>query len=202
MTARNQIARIAAVTGGVIVVTAAGIASLTLGVASNIAVQGSMPQATTTVSLPGATITPPAKTLPRATVTKTLPQATKTITLPPKVITKTAPAPRILTCRSGRTEDSCYPDYIGKGRWVLREGERPMPKATKVPRASKRVPGATIAGVCRHPSITKDMVADCNKLAQRPAEVTAAYSNPQGKVLVRECTEQYTGTELMTCLRP
>ena len=158
-------------------------------------VNGKLPAATKTISLPGATITPPprvvtAPLLPRATITKTLPQATKTITIIKKVPSA------IITC--GRTEDDCYPDYIGKGRWVMRQGE---PPARKVPQATKKVPRATIAGVCRHPSITRDMIADCNKLASRPAEVTAAYSNPRGTVLVRECTEQYTGEELRTCLR-
>jgi len=65
----------------------------------------------------------------------------------------------------------------------------------------KKMPGATIAGVCMHPSITRDMLADCNKLASRPAESGAGYSNPQGRVLVKECTDQYTGKELAICLR-
>lgn len=151
-----------------------------------------LPTATITTQLPQATIT-----LPPKVITKYLPQATKTIT-------KTAPAPQVLQC-PGRSEDSCYPDYIGKGRWVIRQGERPMPKATtskKVPQASKKVPGATIPGVCRHPSITRGMLHDCIALAGRAKVVAPGkYEIPAGKVLIKECTDQYTGTELGDCLK-
>lgn len=79
-----------------------------------------------------------------------------------------------------------------------------MPKATNKVAPSKKVkvPGATIAGVCRHPSITKGMLADCNKLASRPAiSVPGKYAHPNGRVLVKECTDQYKGEELAICLR-
>lgn len=38
-----------------------------------------------------------------------------------------APLPPATTlhCAAGNAEDSCYPDYIGNGNWVLRQGERP-----------------------------------------------------------------------------
>jgi hypothetical protein len=158
-----------------------------------------LPQATTTKYLPGATITLTPAPLPRATITKTLPQATKTIT-------KKVPQATI-TC--GHAEDDCYPDYIGKGRWVIRHGERPMPKATKKvaerkqsTRVSKKVPGATIPGVCRHPSITRSMIKDCVALAGRGKVVAPGkYEIPAGKVLVKECTDQYRGAELADCLK-
>lgn len=160
---------------------------------------------TPTVTLPQATITAPP--LPRATITlppkvitKTLPQATTTVT-------RTLPAPTYLQC-PGRTEDSCYPDYVGKGRWVIRQGERPMPKATKSsPKKTpveKRVPKATIVpGVCKHPSIiTRAMLHNCISLAGRAKVVAPGkYEIPAGEVLVRECTEQYTGRELDSCLK-
>ena len=38
------------------------------------------------------------------------------------------PAPTILHCKWGNAEDSCYPDYIGKGNWTLRKGEPPAQK--------------------------------------------------------------------------
>lgn len=80
-----------------------------------------------------------------------------------------------------------------------------MPKATtskKVPQASKKVPGATIPGVCRHPSITRGMLHDCISLAGRAKVVAPGkYEIPAGKVLIKECTDQYTGTELSDCLK-
>lgn len=146
----------------------------------------SLPTATTTIRLPQATITAPP--LPRATITKTLPQATKTIT-------QKVPS-AIITC--GTAEDDCYPDYIGKGRWVIREGERPMPKATK------KVPQATTYAVCNHSRITKAMVADCNKLAARPKVIDAqGNETPNGRVLVAECIDSYLNAlELGICLKP
>jgi hypothetical protein len=149
-----------------------------------------LPKATTptvTKYLPGATTTITPKPLPRATITKQLPQATKTI------IKKVPQA--TITC--GHAEDDCYPDYIGKGRWVIRHGERSLPKATK------KVPPATTALVCRSPRITGAMVADCNELAKLPKKVDAqGNERPAGKVLVRECLESYTNsTELGWCLQ-
>ena len=146
----------------------------------------SLPTATTTIRLPGATTTITAPPLPRATITKTLPQATKTIVAPRKE----------LIC-PGKTEDSCYPDYIGKGRWIIREGERPLPQATK------KVPQATIFSVCSNPRITDSMVADCNKLAARPKTIDAqGNENPAGPILVAECIDSYdNATELRECLR-
>jgi hypothetical protein len=158
----------------------------------------SLPTATTTIRLPGATttITPPAKV-----VTKYLPQATKTIT---KTIIKKVPQATIIC---GHAEDDCYPDYLGKGRWVIRHGERPMPKATtskKVPEASKKVPKATTYKVCSNRRITKAMVADCNKLAARPKVIDAqGNETPNGRVLVAECLESYDNAlELALCLAP
>lgn len=186
-----------------ILITAAGAAALLGQGTTNKAMTAAHP--TPTVTLPQATITAPP--LPRATITKTLPQATKTITT---TVTRTAPAPTYLQC-PGRTEDSCYPDYIGKGRWVLRQGERPMPKATekvapskKVTSTPKKVRKATIVpGVCKHPSIiTRAMLQNCISLAGRAKVVAPGkYEIPAGEVLVRECTEQYTGRELDSCLK-
>jgi hypothetical protein len=154
-----------------------------------------LPTATTTIRLPGATttITPPAKV-----ITKYLPQATKTIT-------KTIVAPRKeLVCKSGKTEDSCWVDYIGKGRWVLREGERPSPPVIHLPKATKKVPQATTYKVCSNPRITKAMVADCNHLAARPKVIDAqGNETPNGRVLVAECIESYDNAlELAICLAP
>jgi hypothetical protein len=136
--------------------------------------------------LPTATITAPP--LPRATITKYLPQATKTI------IKKVPSA--IITC--GKVEDDCYPDYIGQGRWVMRQGERPMPKATK------KVPQATTYAVCSNSRITKAMVADCNHLAMRPKVIDAqGNETPNGRALVAECIDSYdNATELAICLAP
>jgi hypothetical protein len=176
-----------------LLITAAGAAALLGQTTTNQAMTAAHPTPTATRILPGATIT------------KTLPQATKTITAPPITITKTAPAPTYLQC-PGHTEDSCYPDYVGKGRWILRQGERPAPKVKKVPQATTpvkhKVPGATIPGVCRHPSITGGMMKDCISLAQRPKVVKEGqYEIPAGKVLIKECTDQYTGAELGDCLK-
>lgn len=133
--------------------------------------------------------------LPKATTTP-LPQATKTITITPKAIVKVEKKYIVkkvqsttLTCAWGKTEDSCYPDYIGGGKWVLRKGERPAASA--------------IPGVCRHPSITKGMLNDCIKKANRKAVYVAGkYGHPAGQVLVKECTDQYKGKELAICLMP
>lgn len=148
----------------------------------------SLPTATTTIRLPQATTTITTQ-LPRATITKQLPQATKTITVTKKVPQAT------ITC--GHAEDDCYPDYLGKGRWVIKHGERPLPKATK------KVPHATTASVCRSPRITGAMVADCNELAKLPKKVDAqGNERPAGEVLVRECLASYTNsTELGWCLQ-
>jgi hypothetical protein len=129
-----------------------------------------------------------------------LPQATKTIQVQgktkveTKVVVKKVPT-QTLTCAWGKTEDSCYADYIGKGKWVLRKGEAPKVQVHKAP-------GASIAGVCRNPKVTKGMLADCNKKAHKAAEYVAGkYGHPKGEVLVRECLSQYTGEELAICLR-
>ena len=131
-------------------------------------------------------------TLPTATITKQLPQATTTIT-------KTLPPATIITC--GEQEDDCYPDYIGKGRWVIRKGER----ATKSvpPATTRKVPKATTYAVCNNPRITQAMVADCNKLAARPKVIDAqGNETPNGRVLVAECIESYDNAlELAICLR-
>lgn len=190
--------------GLTLIMTAAGAATL---------IGGSMQ----TQAIQSAAHPTPSPSVPTATITKTLPQAT--ITMPPKVITKqlpqatktiTLPAPTYLQC-PGKSEDSCYPDYIGKGRWVIRQGERPIPKATekvapskKVTSTPKKVRKATIVpGVCKHPSIiTRAMLQNCISLAGRAKVVAPGkYEIPAGEVLVRECTEQYTGRELDSCLK-
>lgn len=167
--------------------------------AARTAQAGPLPMATTTITAP---------LLPQATITKSLPQATVTKTAPARVITKTVKVPQAtITC--GHAEDDCYPDYIGKGRWVIRHGERPMPKATKSVEKGKqstggrkKVPGATIPGVCKHPSITRAMIKDCIALAARPKVVAEGkYEIPAGRVLVKECTDQYRGEELASCLK-
>lgn len=83
-----------------------------------------------------------------------------------------------------------------------------MPKATKSTGAIKRVPKATkhevaVPGVCRHPSIiTRGQLQDCISLAGRPKVVAPGkYEIPAGEVLVRECTDQYKGSELTACLK-
>lgn len=185
---------------GCAVIVAAGCAASLMG--------GQVAAEITASQRPTPTVT---ATLPQATITTQLPRATTTVTAtpPPKVVTVTKRVPSAtITC--GRTESDCYPDYLGKGRWVIREGERPMPKATKsiersVPKATtKRVPRATIEGVCRHPRITKAMVADCNKLARLPKVIDAqGNETPEGRVLVRECLDSYLNpTELKICLAP
>jgi hypothetical protein len=145
---------------------------------------------------------------PTVTITTRLPQATITVQAPPKVVTKTVTrtikVPQAtITC--GRAEDDCYPDYIGKGRWVIRHGERPMPKATVAggKKSTLKKTEVQVPGVCRHPSIiTRGQLQDCIKLAGRPKVVKEGqYEIPNGRVLVRECTDQYKGSELSACLK-
>lgn len=154
--------------------------------------------------------------LPKATKTpspaKTLPKSTKSV---PKAITEDDPG---FDCRTqgnhicgphapGGHEAGCYRGGHLIIAWSNYSSPRKDPlwgqvhSPCSMPKASKKVPGATIAGICRHPAITRDMLADCNKLASRPAEKGAGYSNPQGRVLVKECTDQYRGEELAICLR-
>lgn len=80
-----------------------------------------------------------------------------------------------------------------------------MPKATKTG-VTKRVPKATtptVPSVCKHRSIiTREMLQDCIALSGRAKVVAPGkYEIPAGEVLVRECTQQYTGAELGDCLK-
>lgn len=184
--------------GFTLLITAAAGASLAGGALTRPAVTAqSLPAAT----MPTATITATPAPLPRATttITRQLPQATITVTK------KVPQATTYLQC-PGHTEDSCYPDYVGKGRWVLRVGERPMPKATKTVALRKhinKVPKATIYSGCRSPRlITRAMVADCIDLSKRPKRVDAqGNETPNGRALITECLASYTNArELGYCL--
>jgi hypothetical protein len=170
------------------------------------------PYAGESTPLPQATKSVSPKVAP-----KTLPKATKKA---PKATTEDSPG---WDCRTqgnhicgpnapGGHAAGCYRAGVRVIAWSNYSTPRkdplwgqvhsPCAKAKVAPsKKAHKVPGATIAGVCRHPSITKDMLADCNKLASRPAESTSSYSNPQGKVLVKECTDQYKGEELAICLK-
>lgn len=153
------------------------------------------PYAGESTPLPQATKTPsPAKTLPKATT---------------KAKTEDSPG---WDCRTqgnhicgphapGGHEAGCYRDGVRVIAWSNYRSPRKDPLWAQMKSPCAKVPGATIAGVCRHPSITRGMLADCNKLASRPAESGAGFSNPQGRVLVKECTDQYKGDELAICLR-
>jgi hypothetical protein len=174
--------KIAAIAGGI---TAGAILT---GIGWALATPRPLPEASTSPSLPTATITiTPApkvitKQAPPRTITKTLPQATitKTIKVPAKQLPK-ATKHRI-------TEDD--------PKWNC--------KTMGNKRCGKVVAGGNYPALCK--KVPEGMRADCAALYRRKAtkqifsDGSEAWS-PAGPALVRECLS-YKGLELRECLRP
>jgi hypothetical protein len=95
----------------------------------------------------------------------------------------------------------------GAGLGMMRGDTRYLPQATKtLPAATITITPTitiTIPPVCA--GIPNSMMTDCRNLAARPAKWEnsqgAQIYTPAGTALVKECREQYAGTELAICLR-
>lgn len=95
----------------------------------------------------------------------------------------------------------------GIGMGMMRGETRYLPQATKtLPAATTTItitPTITIPAVCA--GIPNSMMRNCMKLAAQPAKWDhsqgAQIYTPAGTALVKECREQYAGTELAICLR-